>query len=63
MITNGQRQGETILDVVNGKPIGTLITQTGWEERTEQVHVMADKGWSFLLYDQRIKDFKKIHAY
>ena len=44
IITNGQRQGETILDVVNGKPIGTLITQSGQEEKAEQVYVMADKS-------------------
>ena len=44
IITNGQRQGETILDVVNGKPIGTLITQSGLEEKAEQVYVMADKS-------------------
>ena len=45
VITNGHRQGDTVLGVVRGQPVGTLITQYGEEERVESVDVMATKGW------------------
>ena len=44
VITSGQRQGEMILDVVNGKLIGTLITQSGEEDSSEPVHLLAEYG-------------------
>ena len=54
VITSGQRQGEMILDVVNGKLIGTLITQSGEEESSEPVHLLAEYGWSIVRYTYQL---------
>ena len=45
VIMNGRRQGEGILDVVRGRLIGTLITQsTGEETVTQPVELMTLQG-------------------
>ena len=44
VIMNGRRQGEMILDVVNGHSIGTLVTQCGEERMLYPVDLMADQG-------------------
>ena len=44
VICNGKRQGETLMDIVQGKQIGTLITNTGATEMIESVDVLADLG-------------------
>ena len=40
VIANGLKQGETILDIIKGKPVGTLITSNG---HTELAAPLADK--------------------
>ena len=37
VIANGMRQGETILDSVRGKPVGTFITRYGGQSLHMQV--------------------------
>jgi delta-1-pyrroline-5-carboxylate synthetase len=44
VIMNGCREGETILDVVNGRSIGTLITQSNGEGPSQSIDLMADYG-------------------
>ena len=44
VIANGLKQGETILDIVKGKPIGTLITRNGQTELAAPPDAMADEG-------------------
>ena len=46
VIANGMRQGETILDIVRGKPIGTFITRNGHIELAATGDVLADNGMS-----------------
>ena len=44
VIANGLKQGETILDIIKGKPIGTLITRNGHTELAAPPDAMADEG-------------------
>ena len=44
VIANGLKQGETILDIMKGKPIGTLITRNGHTELAAPPDTMADDG-------------------
>lgn len=44
VIINGRRQGEAILDVVNGRLIGTLVTQSEEETQGQPVELMARQG-------------------
>ena len=44
VIANGLKQGETILDIIKGKPIGTLITRNGQTELAAPPDAMADEG-------------------
>ena len=44
VICNGKRQGETILEIVKGKRIGTLITSTGATEMVESMDDLAEQG-------------------
>jgi hypothetical protein len=50
VIANGLKQGETILDIVKGKPIGTLITRNGHTELAAPPDAMADDGKWMLQY-------------
>ena len=44
VIANGLKQGETILDIIKGKPIGTLITRNGHTELAAPPDALADEG-------------------
>ena len=44
VIANGLKQGETILDIVKGKQVGTFITKNGHVELDASVDYMADEG-------------------
>ncbi len=44
VIANGMRQGETILDIVRGKPVGTFITRNGHIELATSGAALADEG-------------------
>ena len=44
VIANGLKQGEMILDIIKGKPIGTLITRNGQTELAASPDAMADDG-------------------
>lgn len=44
VIANGLKQGETILDIVKGKPVGTLITRNGHMEIDTTTERLADNG-------------------
>ncbi|XP_064399418.1 delta-1-pyrroline-5-carboxylate synthase-like isoform X2 [Halichondria panicea] len=44
VIANGMRQGETILDIVQGKPVGTFITRNGHIELATSGAVLADEA-------------------
>ena len=45
VIANGLKQGETILDIIKGKPIGTLITCNGHTELAAPLaDSLADEG-------------------
>ncbi len=48
VIANGMRQGETILDIVRGKAVGTFITRNGHIELATSGAALADegRGWS-----------------
>ena len=46
VIANGLKQGETILDIVRGKQVGTFITKNGHVELDASVDHMADEGQS-----------------
>ena len=50
VIANGTRQGETILDVIRGRPLGTFITSSGETELAESPDVMAEMGESERSY-------------
>ena len=41
VIANGMRQGETILDIVRGKPVGTFITRYGGQSLHMQVRAFC----------------------
>ena len=46
VIINGRRQGEGILDVMRGRLIGTLVTQSSSEEMvTQPVEQMVQQGY------------------
>lgn len=44
VIANGLKQGETILDIVQGKQVGTFITKNGHLELAASVDQLADEG-------------------
>ena len=45
VIANGLKQGETILDIIKGKQIGTLITRNGHTELAAPLaDTLADEG-------------------
>ena len=44
VIANGLKQAETILDIIRGKPVGTLVTKNGHDELVTPVDTMADQG-------------------
>ena len=44
VIANGLKQGETILDIVKGKPVGTLITKNGRVELVTSTEQLAEDG-------------------
>ena len=45
VIANGLKQGETILDIIKGKPIGTLISRSGHTELAAPLaDSLADEG-------------------
>lgn len=44
VIANGLKQGETVLDIIRGKPVGTFITQNGHDEAVVPVERMAEEG-------------------
>ena len=49
VIINGRRQGEGILDVMRGRLIGTLVTQSSSEEMvTQSVEQMVQQGNSVM---------------
>lgn len=49
VIINGRRQGEGILDVMRGRLIGTLVTQSSSEEMvTQPVEQMVQQGNSVM---------------
>ena len=44
VIANGIKQAETIMDIVKGKPVGTLVTKNGHSELAVSVDTLADDG-------------------
>lgn len=44
VIANGLKQGETILDIIRGRPVGTLITRNGHDELVTPVDNLTDEG-------------------
>ena len=44
VIANGLKQGETVLDIIRGKPVGTFITRNGQDESVVPVERMAEEG-------------------
>ncbi len=44
VIANGLKQGETILDIVKGCPVGTFITRNGHDELVAPPDTLADEG-------------------
>ena len=47
VIANGLKQGETVLDIIRGKPVGTFITQNGHDEAVVPVERMAEEGETY----------------
>lgn len=44
VIANGLKGGEVILDVLKGKPVGTLVTSNGHSEVIEPAEQLAESG-------------------
>ncbi len=44
VIANGLKQGETILDIVKGKQVGTFITRNGQFELATNTEQLAEDG-------------------
>ena len=44
VIANGIKQGETILDILKGHPVGTLVTRNGHDELVIPMDTLADGG-------------------
>lgn len=44
MIANGMRGGDTILDILRGRAVGTLVTSNGESEVAVPVEQLADEG-------------------
>ena len=44
VIANGLKQGDTILDIVKGKPVGTFVTRNGHTELVALAEQLADEG-------------------
>ena len=44
VIANGLKQGDTVLDIVRGRPVGTFITRNGHDELVVPVERMAEEG-------------------
>ncbi len=44
VIANGLKQGETILDIIEGKQVGTFITKNGHFELAASVDHLANEG-------------------
>lgn len=44
VIANGLKQGDTVLDIVRGKPVGTFITRNGHDELVIPTERMAEEG-------------------
>ena len=47
VIANGLKQGETVLDIIRGKPVGTFITRNGHDESVVPVERMAEEGETY----------------
>ena len=52
VIANGVAGGETILDVVRGKPVGTLVTSNGHSEVIASAEQLAEEGERIARYVQ-----------
>ena len=48
VIANGTKGGETILEIVEGKPVGTLVTSNGHSEVMVSSEQLANGGQSNL---------------
>jgi len=46
VIANGLKQGETILDIVRGKQVGTFLTKNGRMELATSTEQLAEDGES-----------------
>ena len=44
VIANGTKGGETILEIVRGKSVGTLVTSNGHSEVIDSAEQLADEG-------------------
>ena len=44
VIANGTKGEETILDIVRGRPVGTLVASNGYSELTVSAEQLADEG-------------------
>ena len=44
VIANGTTGGETVLDIVRGKPVGTLVTTNGENEMVVSAEQLAEDG-------------------
>lgn len=44
VIANGLKQGETVLDIIRGKSVGTFITRNGHDESVVPVERLAEEG-------------------
>lgn len=50
VIANGLKEGETILDIVRGKTVGTFLTKNGHVELEDTPDYLADRGIQFLFH-------------
>ena len=44
VIANGMKQGDTILDIVRGKTVGTFVTKNGHDELVTPVDAVVEEG-------------------
>lgn len=65
VIANGLKQGDTILDIIKGKQIGTLISRSGHTELAAPLaDTMADEGGHLLpLWAVNMNTIFTLHIY
>ena len=63
VIANGTKGEGTILDIVRGRPVGTLVASNGHSELTVSAEQLADQGYRVTLCRYQVLEFIIGHAH